>query len=507
MSEGLYQNIAVLGVVGTGIMGRGIAQTAAQGGLQVRMFDAQAGAAARARESIADTLARLVERGRIDAAARAATLDRLTVVDGLAQMAGCQAVVEAIVEQLEPKQALFTALEGLVDDHCILATNTSSLSVTAIAARCRRPQRVAGFHFFNPVPLMKVVEVVDGMLTDAGACEALAELARRVGHTPVRAADTPGFIVNHAGRAYGTEALQMLREGVAAFHDIDRILCDAAGFRMGPFELLDLTGLDVSHAVMESIYNQYYQEPRYRPSPIASQRVAAGLFGRKSGGRGFYRYEGGTRQDPAPAAAPAAAVPPVWISRRGEGDALRTTAAALSAPLESGDRPSPRALILIAPLGEDATTATLAEGLDATRTVAVDALFDLARRRTLMTTPVTAPAWRDAAHALFARDGVAVTVIRDSAGFVAQRVVAHVVNIGCDIAQQGIASPADIDRAVTLGLGYPRGPLAWGDALGPPRVLAILDAIYAGCRDPRYRASPWLRRRAALGVSLLTREH
>jgi 3-hydroxybutyryl-CoA dehydrogenase len=322
----------------------------------------------------------------------------------------------------------------------------------------------------------------------------------------VRAKDTPGFIVNHAGRGFGTEALACLREGVAEFYEIDRILRDCAGFRMGPFELFDLTGLDVSHPVMESIYNQYYQEPRYRPSPLTAQRLVAGLLGRKSANRGFYEYADGTAKPMPVAPVPTTAVPKAWVARHGLHDEVATTASRLGAHLDRGDRPGPDSLILVAPLGEDATSAALAENVDPTRTVAVDALFGLAKRRTLMTTPATSAAMRDAAHALFARDGVPVSVIRDSPGFVAQRVVAHIVNIGCDIVQQGICSPGDLDLAVTLGLGYPQGPLAWGDAIGAGRVAAILESLHRASGDPRYRPSPWLRRRASLGLSLLHAE-
>jgi 3-hydroxybutyryl-CoA dehydrogenase len=200
---------------------------------------------------------------------------------------------------------------------------------------------------------------------------------------------------------------------------------------------------------------------------------------------------------------PGVAVPKAWIAPHGLHDDLAATVLKLGASLDRGDRPGPDSLILVAPLGRDATTAALTERIDPTRAVAVDALFGLTKRRTLMTSPATSPAMRDAAHALFARDGVPVSVIRDSPGFVAQRVVAHVVNVGCDIAQQRICSPQDLDLAVTLGLGYPRGPLAWGDAIGPARVLEILDALHTTTGDPRYRASPWLRRRAGLGLSLL----
>ncbi|HUW36215.1 MAG TPA: 3-hydroxyacyl-CoA dehydrogenase [Rhodocyclaceae bacterium] len=494
-----------LAIIGTGAMGRGIAQIAAQAGITVLLHDAQPGAAAKAREAVLGTLAKLAERGKITAAAAAAAADRLRVVARLEELAQAEVAIEAIVENLEAKRALFTQLEAIVGPDCVLATNTSSLSVTAIAAACQRPERVGGFHFFNPVPLMKIVEVIDGLRTAPWVGEALLALGRRMGHTAVRTRDTPGFIVNHGGRGFVTEALRILGENVAAFHDIDRIMREAAGFRMGPFELMDLTGMDVSQPVMESIYHQYYQEPRYRPSPLAAQRVVGGLLGRKTG-RGFYTYVDGQAQPIAEKSAPDARPARVWVSAAVPewGEAVRALVVALGGVIDAGSRPAADSLCVVTPLGSDATTACLAQDLDPARTVAVDCLFGLAKRRTLMTTPLTTAAMRDAAHGLFGSDGVPVSVIGDSAGFVAQRILACVVNTACDIAQQGIAAPADIDRAVALGLAYPLGPLSFGDALGGRNILAILEAMQDFYGDPRYRPSPWLTRRARLGVSLLT---
>jgi 3-hydroxybutyryl-CoA dehydrogenase len=488
-------------------MGRGIAQIAAQAGIRVLLFDLAPGAAAAARETIAATLSGLAAKGKLAAADAEAAAARIEPVASLEAFAPCHVVVEAIVEKLEVKRELFRQLEAIAGPECLLASNTSSLSVTDIAAACRRPDRVAGFHFFNPVPLMKVVEVVDALLTAPWAVEALAALARRMGHVPVRAKDTPGFIVNHAGRGYVTEALRLAGENVAEVHVIDAILRGAGGFRMGPFELLDLTGLDVSHPVMESIYRQYYEEPRYRPSALAAQRLAGGLLGRKSG-RGFYHYEDGRQQIPALPPAPAARPHRVWVSdaRPAFAAAVRELVGRLGGRLDESQSPQDGALILVTPLGEDASTCAAREGLDASRTIAIDALPGLDRHRTLMATPLTSAAMREAAHGLFAGDGVPASLIRDSAGCVMQRVLAHIVNIGCDIAQQNIASPEDIDRAVSLGLGYPKGPLALGDALGARTVLAILENLQACSGDPRYRPSPWLRRRALLGASLLTPE-
>src|SRR3954467_3652825 len=280
----------VAGVAGAGTMGRGIAQVLAQCGVRTLLYDAQPGAAQRGLDSIAQACAKLVEKGRLKNPEE--IVGRIEVVPGLQAFANCDVVIEAIVEDLAAKRVLLSELEAIVGERCILASNTSSLSVTAMASACKRPARVAGYHFFNPVPVMKIVEVVDGVLTEPWVTDALTALARRFGHTPVRCKDTPGFVVNHAGRAFVPEALRVLSEGTTDFATIDRILVDAAGFRLGPFGLMDLVGLDVNHAVMKSMYQQYFEEPKYKPSFLVEARVAAGLLGRKTG-RGWYEYKDG----------------------------------------------------------------------------------------------------------------------------------------------------------------------------------------------------------------------
>jgi 3-hydroxybutyryl-CoA dehydrogenase len=498
-----------VGVAGAGAMGRGIAQICVQAGSTVQLYDTQGAALARARDDIFAQWDRMVDKGRMEAAAAASCKERLQLAEGLQAFAGCQLVIEAIVERLDVKQSFFAQVEALVPPSAVLATNTSSLSVTAIAAGMKRPQQVAGYHFFNPVPLMKVVEVVAGLKTDRAVCDALAQYARAMGHTPVQAQDTPGFIVNHAGRGYGTEALRLVGEGVADFATVDRILKDQVGFKLGPFELMDLTALDVSHPVMESIYHQYFEEPRYRPSVITAQRAAGGLVGRKSG-EGFYRYVDGKAQVPPEPAVPVVAeLPPVWVSTRAaRRSELCQLIKDLGARIETGQSPSLQALTLVAPLGFDVTTVAVVERLDPARTIGIDMLVEDAatKRRVLATNPATRADMRDAAHALFARDGKAVSVIRDSGGFVTQRVVAAIVNIACDMCQQRICSPKDLETAVTLGLGYPLGPLAMGNRWGPANILEVLFNMQTVYGDPRYRPSPWLRRRGAIGLSLLHEE-
>jgi 3-hydroxybutyryl-CoA dehydrogenase len=498
-----------IGIAGAGAMGRGIAQIAAQAGSTVRLYDTQAEAVQRAVQELGAQWDRLQEKGRMDAAAVQAARQRVQPASSLQDLADCDLVIEAVVERLEVKKSLFAQLEDIVGPDAVLATNTSSLSVTAIANGLRRPQRFAGYHFFNPVPLMKVVEVIAGLRTDPAVCDGLAAYAQQMGHTPVQAQDTPGFIVNHAGRGYGTEALRIASEGVADFATIDRILRDQAGFRLGPFELMDLTGLDVSHPVMESIYRQYYDEPRYRPSAIAAQRVAGGILGRKTG-EGFYRYVDGKQQVAEEPAAPSVQeIPPVWVSTRAaRRHELFQLLKELGARVETGQSPSAQALTVVAPLGFDVTTVAVVERLDPARTVGIDLLIEDAatKRRVLATNPATRADMRDAAHALFARDGKPVSVIRDSGGFITQRVVATIVNIAADMCQQRVCTPRDLETAVTLGLGYPLGPLAMGNRWGPTNILEVLFNLGTVYGDPRYRPSPWLRRRGAIGLSLLQEE-
>jgi 3-hydroxybutyryl-CoA dehydrogenase len=496
-----------VGIVGAGAMGRGIAQVAATGGCIVKLYDTRPESTQEAVKFIENMLMRAVDKNRMDAGEAKAAMARIEILETTSGFSDCHVVIEAATENLDIKRVIFDDLENIVDDHVILASNTSSLSVTTIAAGCKHPERVAGFHFFNPVPLMKLVEVIDGVCTEPRVIDFLIGLGTRMGREPVRVADAPGFLVNQVGRGYTIEAAHLNSEGVADYVDVDRIMRDAAGFRMGPFELLDLTALDVTHPATELIYQNWFHEPRYRPSTNLNTRMEAGLLGRKTG-QGFYVYDEGHQQVPEEKAAPEYDGRAVWTSRANPDahEQISTLLGELGARIDDGEEPGEESLIIVAPFGVDATTASLEEGLDPEHTVAIDLLLGLDKRRTIMKTPVTYPLFSTSAHGLFALDGTPVTVIRDSAGFVAQRILAMIVNIGCAIAQSGAATPPDIDKAVTLGLGYPHGPLAFGDFLGADNVLEILISIFEMTGDPRYRPTPWLRRRAVLGESLLTPE-
>jgi 3-hydroxybutyryl-CoA dehydrogenase len=495
-----------MGIIGAGAMGRGIAQVAALSGMNVLLYDNEANVIVSAISFIEDMINKSAAKGKITEADAKKAVALIKRADHLKDFSRCDVVIEAIIEDLNAKRELFKKLEDIVSNECIIATNTSSLSVTAIAAVCRNPKRIAGFHFFNPVPLMKLVEVVRGLATEVRTINSLVGIAQKMGHTPVVTKDAPGFIVNHAGRAYVTESLAILSENIADTYQIDAVLRDAAGFRMGPFELFDLTGLDISHTATEAIYNQFYQDPRFRPSYIAQTRLNAGLLGRKTG-RGFYAYENGNQvlqeKNGKKENIDIKGIK-VWVDTANtEGFKILTAyLKSKGIAIDTGNKPDKDSLIVVSPVAEDATTTALNTGLDPKRVIAVDTLMGFDKHRTMMSTPATLQHIKDTAETIFSADGVAVDSINDSPGFIAGRVLAMVVNIGCNVAEKGIAAPEDIDRAVKLGLGYPFGPLEWGDKIGAGKVLDILNFLYNFYGDPRYRPTPWLRRRARLGIPL-----
>lgn len=497
--------IQSIAVIGAGTMGRGIVQLFAQAGHAVRCFDAVEGSAGKAVAFVAEMIERAVSKGRYSAEEGASIIGRVSACERIEELAGCDLAIEAVVEDLTVKRQLFQALEEVLGESAILASNTSSLMVADIAAACRRPERVAGLHFFNPVPLMKVAEVIAAVRTSPATVSSLEALVTSAGHRAVVAEDQPGFLVNHAGRGLYTEGLRILEERVAGVADIDRLMREAAGFRMGPFELLDLTGLDVSGKVMESIYQQFHQEPRFRPSTLVAPRIAAGLFGRKSGS-GWYDYVNNEKREPVrPSVPEMPANLRVWVDPKADEHA-RLCGLVLESGLDLVESAQDADLLMLQFWGSDVSRYCAEHSLDAAKAVAVDPLPRLDNHRTLMVSCVTRSESRDAGHALLAKDGACVTVIGDSCGFVVQRVLATIVNIAADIAQRGIASVADIEDSVRLGLGYPLGPLSLGDAIGSRKVMEILTGMYRLTGDPRYRPSPWLARRASLGLPLVTAE-
>ena len=496
-----------IAVIGAGAMGRGIVQLFAQSGHRVKFYDTSEAAVAAAHAFVSDMFDSKVSKGRISQEEADQATANLVPCTQLGEIADCDIVVEAVLEDLEIKRGLFAELETVVSPSAVIASNTSSLLIADIAARCKHPERVAGLHFFNPVPVMRVVEIISSVRTAAVTVDRLKACIDTTGHRAVLAQDQPGFLINHAGRGLYTEGLRILEEQAANHDQIDLLMREAAGFRMGPFELLDLTGLDVSSKVMQSIYDQFQQEPRFRPSSIIPPRVAAGLFGRKTG-EGWYQYPDGKKLEPAGAGETCPTLSDncsVWIDPEAE-DHAELSALSQKAGARLAQSPDDASLLLVQPWGIDVSQACADLDLDASRCVAVDPLPSLEMRRTLMLSPITRAQSRDDAAAILGADNAPYTIISDSPGFVVQRMLATIVNIGTNIAQRGIASVEDIDDAVRIGLGYPAGPLALGDSLGPHRVMQILEGMQRVTGDPRYRPSHWLRRRAQLGESLTTGE-
>lgn len=513
-------------VVGAGIMGAGIAQVAAQAKHPVCLFDARPGAAAQAKAQLHTTLNGLVAKGKLGADAAADALARITPVDTLSQATALWPiglVVEAIVEQLDAKRGLFRELEALVSPDCVLATNTSSISVTAIANGLQRPQRLVGMHFFNPVPLMKLVEVVSGLQTAPEVAQAIFELSTLWGKTPVHAKSTPGFIVNRIARPYYAETLALLQEQAAPPAVLDACL-RAAGFRMGPCELMDLIGHDTNFSVTQSVYEANFFDKRFVPSLVQRELVDGGLLGRKSG-QGFYRHGPGA---PNPADALPAFQPAPWpdtatvaqVVLAGQGPVAEWLAARLDAALatlgESGQPglaisrdPSANwvGLDLIGPHGS--LRLCMTDGRPATlHPHANTVVFDLplwakapgavlacaASRR------ASAPAQALALQVLRALgcNPVALSATAEVAALPVARTVAMLINEAADAVHQGVCTEAGADTAMKLGVNYPAGPFEWLAAWDAGAVVRLLDALDAHHRGERYRVSPGLRWRAVV---------
>jgi len=489
---------APVAVVGAGTMGGGIAQVAAIAGHEVIVHDAVEGAAERAVAAIRDRVARLVAKGRLGP-----TELRLAVATELGDLAPARCVIEAVAEDLAVKQALFADLEKVVTPGCVLATNTSSLSPTAIAAALAHPGRLVGMHFFNPAPVMRLVEVVSGLATRPEVAAAVTELARAWGKQVVRAAATPGFIVNRVARPYYAEALRLAEEQAAGPATIDAVLTQAGGFRMGPFALMDLVGQDVNEAVTRSVWTAFGYDPRFAPSLLQRAMVEAGWLGRKSG-RGWYRYGDG-EPPPRPEAAPGRPAPS-WVIEHGSSPLRtflgRSTAQIRAGADDDGTVELPGGARLVRCDGRPATALAAERGVPV---VVVDRALDDATATGIAVAACDgcpAPAL-DEAVGLLQAAGLAVYVIDDAPGLVVTRTVAMLVNGAVDARHKGVASAADIDTAMRLGTNYPLGPLAWGQSWGPATVLAVLDALHAWYGDDRYRASALLRRIAAGRGSLL----
>ena len=510
-----------IGVIGAGTMGSGIAQLGCLSGARTLLHDPVADALDRGVDQIKRHLERGAARGRWSEEDATAAAQRLEATLDLGDLGPCELVIEAAPERLELKRDLFAKLsEEVVSEQCVLATNTSSLLVTAIAGAAKRPERVVGMHFFNPAPLMALLEVVAGEQSAEEALAVARAAGEAMGKQVIDAADGPGFLVNRCNRPFGLEALRLLQERIAPLDEIDRICRLGGGFRMGPFELMDLVGVDVGLDVSRSFYEQSFGEPRWRPSPISVRTVAAGRLGRKSG-RGYYDYSKGAGEHrPAdPEALEAGGGDGVIVIAGDSALAIELAVAAHDAgwhvvsPAEAADAEAPFLILDLtghaepeAPLqgGPQAiccaagSLAALdpegaAVGFHALPPLDASSLVELTRG------PDTTASAAEAAQRFFATLGKHTAWVQDAPGLVLGRIVCQIINESAFALGEGVGSAADIDVGMIHGLSHPRGPMEWADEIGLDHVLAVLDGLSDELREDRYRAAPTLRRLAWSG--------
>jgi len=492
-------------VIGAGIMGAGIAQVAAQAGHPVMLFDAREGAAEGARRKLTASLDGLVAKGKFSAETAQATLGRIVSIDSLQSAASVRLVVEAIVEDLAAKRGLFQQLEAVVDARCVLGSNTSSISITALANGLKNPGRMVGMHFFNPVPLMKLVEVVSGLQTDAPVAASIFELAKRWGKVPVLARSTPGFIVNRIARPFYAETLALLQERAAEPAMLDACL-RGAGFRMGACELMDLIGHDTNFAVTQSVYEANFGDKRFAPSLVQRELVDGGLLGRKSG-RGFYDHRADTVNPAAPPVFEVVTPLAADIVLHGNGVAVDRWVAALT---NAGKRFARDTLSGWTGIEADGAQLRQSDGRAASLVAASErvrdiAVFDLpfakdggpqATALAWAASGGASESWQQLAPQWLAVAGWTPQRLTDAPALIVARTVAMLINEAADAVLQGVCIADAADLAMKLGVNYPAGPFEWLAAWDAGEVVRLLDHLDNHYRGERYRVSPELRQRA-----------
>ena len=508
------KTITHIGVIGAGTMGSGIALTALFVGLQVTLYDIAPPILEKGQQYIQKFLTRKGQE---------AALDNLSLTTNLEDLAAVEIVIEAALEKLDLKQEIFGKLDTICPPPAILATNTSTLAVTAIAAATGSPERVGGMHFFNPAPVLPLVEVAQAAQTSDNTVQTLVTLAETMGKTPVVTRDMPGFIVNRVARPFYLEALRLVGNGAVGHEQVDQAIQLGGGFRMGPFQLMDLIGIDINFTAAKSLYEQTFGEPRYRPHQLQWQKVQQNALGRKTG-QGFYSYG---REAPAitmpepPAAGQNSGAIWLWDGDWAPGltDLCQQAGYTLSdAPDEipvaglviSGRRGMMHAgpdfdetLPPEVPLFCQAADATVSEMTTwlrhPERLVGFDGLFiGSGQVATLVASPLLADNIRQAAERFFSGLGRHVIWMEDSPGLIVPRIICTLANEAAFAAGEGAAEPETIDLALRLGVNYPKGPFAWAEELGYQRVVAILEHLYREYGEERYRIAPLLRRLARL---------
>lgn len=494
---------AIVAVVGSGTMGVGIAQLAAVAGHRVVLYDIRPEALPKAVSNLKMGIQRLVDKAHISATEGDRVVDRITTAQSLSDLNSAGIVIEAVAEDLQVKGVLFGDLEAIVAKDCILASNTSSLSITAIASHVKAPERVVGMHFFNPVQAMQLVEVVRGLATSDICAQTTYATAVRWGKAPVYTKSTPGFIVNRVARPYYAEGLRLLNERAGTPATIDTVMRDAGGFRMGPFELMDLIGHDVNLAVTKSMFHAYFCDPRFTPSVIQQELVDAHYLGRKSG-RGFYQY-GADILPPETILEPVTSCPE-QVSFMGEDPFVsavrqRFQKAFITAHSFEGEDAVVKIGTAILALTDGRTASQRAVDTGLANTVVVDLALDFSTTKTVAVARAAACSDESflGAVGLLQAAGYAVIHLRDLPGLAVMRTVAMLVNEAADVVNQGVCSVADLDAAMEKGVNFPRGPLAWADIIGIKRIQLILRNISNFYDEDRYRISPLLNEMALCG--------
>ena len=508
MTNGIPAGASVA-VVGAGTMGTGIAQLAAAAGHEVYLFDSADGAVDRALGDLRARLDGSVERGRRTATEVDQIMAKINGCGWLAQCAPAALVIEAVSEDLGVKRTVLAEMEKLAADDAVICTNTSSLSVTAIGAALVRPQRFVGMHFFNPAPVMPLVEIISGTETAEEAARFASDTVAGWGKVPVHCVSAPGSIVNRVARPFYGEALRLAAEGAADYATIDAVMTGSGGFRMGPFTLMDLIGLDVNLAVSKSVFAQSFNDARFAPHVLQQSLVDAGRLGRKSGS-GFYVYG----EDAPKAVAVTVNPQPAPVNVEAHGD-LGWAAGLVNRLLDSGIEVDgvaaggPGHLIFdgvrLVPTDGRTATELAAAGVFGTDNVVV---FDLVHdwehvsHIGIAVADQAAPGKAERAAGLFQAIGCAVSLLDDSHGLVVMRTVAQLAAMASDTVAAGIATAEDVDTAMRLGTSYPSGPLEWADRIGVVRLVTALQNLHAGFGEDRYRVPPWLDRRAVTGRPL-----